>query len=36
MVFKESVFVGRQTINTQNWIPEKGRIVRYRFLEKNY
>lgn len=35
LVYKESIHVGRQTIDPLNWKPEKGRIVIYRFLEKN-
>ncbi len=36
LVYKESIQVGRQTIDPLQWKPEKGRIVIYRFLEKNY
>jgi hypothetical protein len=36
LVYKELIQVGRQTIDPLNWKPEKGRIVIYRFLEKNY
>ncbi len=36
LVYKEFIFVSRQTIDPLSWKPEKGRIVLYRFLEKNY
>jgi hypothetical protein len=35
LVYKESIHVGRQTIDPLNWKPEKGRIVIYKFLERN-
>jgi hypothetical protein len=36
LVYKESINVSRQTIDPLNWKPEKGRIIIYKFLEKNY